>query len=106
MDIFDHFLQTEPANNELCEKYRSMLPTELIDVWRTHGFGSLLDGYLKVINPDDYQDLLNDTYPLSDSAIPIFVTAFADILTWEKGRYRTCFWTGNLSRRISLRTSG
>lgn len=87
MDIFEHFHKENSASDKLCEKYRSKLPAELIDAWKAHGFGSLLNGYLKVINPDDYQDLLNDTYPLSDSAIPIFVTAFADILTWEKGRY-------------------
>lgn len=87
MNIFDDFLKAESARETLCMKYQSKLPSELIDAWRTHGFGSLLDGYLKMINPDDYQDMLNDTYSLSNSAIPIFVTAFADILTWEKGRY-------------------
>lgn len=40
-----------------------------------------------MINPEEYQALLHDSYVLSSTAIPIFVTAFADILTWEKGRY-------------------
>ena len=45
---------------------------------------------MKIINPDEYQDLLRDTYALGDSAIPVFATAFAGLLTWEKGRY-LCF---------------
>ncbi|WP_319946259.1 GAD-like domain-containing protein [Criibacterium bergeronii] len=30
------------------------MPNELISVWESYGFGTLLDGYLKIINPDKY----------------------------------------------------
>lgn len=85
--LFDCFVQNEKASRELCAKYSAVLPAALLDVWQKYGFGSLLDGYLKMINPDEYQALLYDSYALGSTAIPIFVTAFADILTWEKGRY-------------------
>ena len=87
MDLFQNFQRECPAPAALCEKYASALPPELLKVWRDYGFGTLLDGCLKIINPDEYQDLLRDTYALSDSAIPVFATAFAGLLTWEKGRY-------------------
>ena len=87
MDLFQSFQRECPAPAALCEKYASALPPELLKVWRDYGFGTLLDGCLKIINPDEYQDLLRDTYALSDSAIPVFATAFAGLLTWEKGRY-------------------
>ena len=85
--LFDRFEQDQGASRELCVQYNSILPPAQLNVWQKYGFGSLLDGYLKMINPDEYQALLNDSYVLSSTAIPIFVTAFADILTWEKGRY-------------------
>ena len=85
--LFDCFEQDKVAPQELCAKYNSILPSALLNVWKQYGFGSLLNGYLKMINPDEYQALLNESYVLSSTAIPIFVTAFADILTWEKGRY-------------------
>ena len=87
MDLFRSFQREGPAPAALCEKYASALPPELLNVWRDYGFGTLLDGCLKIINPDEYQDLLRDTYALGDSAIPVFATAFAGLLTWEKGRY-------------------
>ena len=87
MDLFQSFKRECPAPAALCEKYASALPPELLNVWRDYGFGTLLDGCLKIIDPDEYQDLLRDTYALSDSAIPVFATAFAGLLTWEKGRY-------------------
>ena len=85
--LFDCFEQDKVAPQELCAKYNSILPSALLNVWKQYGFGSLLNGYLKMINPEEYQALLHDSYVLSSTAIPIFVTAFADILTWEKGRY-------------------
>lgn len=87
MDLFQNFKRESTVPAVLCEKYSSTLPPELLNVWRSYGFGPLLDGCLKIINPDEYQDLLHDTYDLSDSAIPVFATAFAGLLTWEKGRY-------------------
>ena len=87
MDLFQSFQRECPATAALCGKYASALPPELLNVWRDYGFGTLLDGCLKIINPDEYQDLLRDTYALGDSAIPVFATAFAGLLTWEKGRY-------------------
>ncbi len=85
--LFDSFAQDQAASQELCAKYGSTLPSALLNAWKQYGFGSLLNDYLKMINPDEYQVLLHDSYVLSSTAIPIFVTAFADFLTWENGRY-------------------
>lgn len=87
MDLFQTFQGGSPAPPALCAKYAGLLPPELLRVWRNYGFGTLLDGCLKIIDPDAYQDLLRDTYALADSAVPVFATAFAGLLTWEKGRY-------------------
>ena len=42
---------------------------------------------MRVINPDDYKELLDETYYAGNIAIPIFTTAFGDILALEEGRY-------------------
>lgn len=34
---------------------------------------------LKIINPDEYRDVLELAYLAADIAIPIFVTAFGDV---------------------------
>lgn len=46
-----------------------------------------MNGYLKIINPDEYQELLNDTYFRGNVSIPIFVTSFGDIITFEEDKY-------------------
>ena len=37
----------------------------MLDVWKEYGFGTILDGYLKIINPDEYLD----TYIFSDTTM-------------------------------------
>lgn len=72
---------------ELVQKYGTILPDELIKIWEDYGLGTLLEGYLKVINPEEYQELLNETYFRGDISIPILTTAFGDIITLEEGQY-------------------
>lgn len=85
--LFENFEKEDVVSLELCERYKSIVPDELIDIWKNYGFGSFLNGYLKVINPDEYQELVRTTYFRGPVSIPIFVTAFGDILTLEESQY-------------------
>ena len=72
---------------ELLQKYKTIVPDELTKIWEEYGFGRLVRGYLKVINPEDYQELLNETYFRVNISIPILTSAFGDIVTLEEGQY-------------------
>lgn len=77
----------QDIEQELLQKYKTIVPDELIKVWEDYGFGRLMRGYLKVINPEDYQELLNETYFRGNVSVPILATAFGDIVTLEEGQY-------------------
>ena len=47
---------------EIIEKYKGQVPDEIIEIWKNYGLGSFLNGYLRVINPDDYKELVEETY--------------------------------------------
>lgn len=83
----DKFKSGSEVRQELIEKYSTVLPEELIGMWRQYGFCSLMDGYFRVIDPDDYQELLNETYFRGKISIPILSTAFGDVVTLEEGEY-------------------
>lgn len=85
--LFEKFLKENDVSQQLCSKYETVLPSELIDLWRKYGFGSFMEGYLKIINPEEYQDLLIDTYFRGSVSIPMFITAFGDIITSEEDQY-------------------
>lgn len=46
-----------------------------------------MGGYLRIINPEEYQELLMETYFRGNISIPILITAFGDIITLEEGEY-------------------
>ena len=85
--LFEKFERNIIANDDTIKKYREKVPTELLLVWTEYGFGSILDGYLKVINPDEYSPIIEMSYFRADISIPIFITAFGDIITWEENKY-------------------
>lgn len=77
----------QDVSRQLLQRYRTIVPGELTKIWENYGFGRLMGGYLKVIDPEDYQALLNETYFRGDVAVPILATAFGDIITLEEGQY-------------------
>ncbi|URZ07502.1 T6SS immunity protein Tdi1 domain-containing protein [Clostridium felsineum] len=86
-DLFEKFEKNSRVNDETIKEYREKVPTELLSVWSKYGFGCILDGYLKVINPYEYKSIMEMSYFRADVSIPIFITAFGDIITWEENRY-------------------
>lgn len=87
---FPAYSLVERPTSDLIAAYRDLVPPELIEVWEQYGFGTFCDGYLKIVNPDDYADLLEDTYQLTSTPSPappvvLFATAMGDLLVWERG---------------------
>ena len=75
-EILNDFKKEKDMPKEVIEKYRNLVPKEMIEIWEKYGLGSFLNGYLRVINPDDYKELVEETYFRRNVAIPIFITAF------------------------------
>ncbi len=87
MDVFNDFIKETNVEEEIIQKYKDILPEEIIEVWEKFGFGSMMNGYLKLINPEDFQNLLIESYFRGNLSIPIFATSFGDIITWEENEY-------------------
>ena len=77
----------QDIKKELLQKYKTIVVDELAKIGGDYGFCRLLRGYLKVINPEDYQELLSETYFRGNISVPILTTAFGDIITLEEGQY-------------------
>ena len=84
MNIYNDFQQIGKVEEEIINKYKEYLPKELVEIWRTYGYGIFLNGYLKVINPDVFSELINDTYLRNKGTIPIFATSMCDVILFEK----------------------
>lgn len=80
----DNFILHEKVPADLLSRYRDSLPTQIISIWENYGFGAFLDGYLKVINPEELSSLLKDSFDLWDeSCIVLFATSMADLVVYK-----------------------
>lgn len=77
------FKKDSDVPQEVIEKYRDVLPDELIEVWKKYGFGSFYGGFLKTVNPDDYADVLHEIAPLFEKEVVMFTTGLADLIVLE-----------------------
>ena len=85
------FKKEKEIPTEIIEKYKGQVPDEIIEIWKNYGLGSFLNGYLRVINPDDYKELVEETYFRGKESIPLFTTAFADVITWQENGFIDMF---------------
>lgn len=65
---------------EILTKYEIALPTELLPIWKELVCGSYLDGFFKVINPDEYADQVKTLFPQEDILAPILITGLGDVV--------------------------
>ena len=87
MNLLDNFEKHSAVNERIISFYKEKVPNELLEIWKQYGFGSVMNGYLKIINPEDYQHLLDISYYNTDKCVPIFITAFGDIVIWENNQF-------------------
>jgi len=75
----------KPDEETLKKAEESVLPKELIALWKNYGFGNYGNGIIKVINPFEYASSLYTWLGGEDeNKLPIFITGFGDILYYRK----------------------
>lgn len=87
MTLFDDFTSVGPMPENIVEKYSKDIPASLLEVWKKFGLGSFCQGYFRIINPDEYLDLLSETYVAHKPALPVMTTGMGDIIVWQDGYF-------------------
>jgi hypothetical protein len=87
---FPNYTITEKPSLDFIASYSERIPSELLEVWEQYGFGIFGDGYLRIVNPANYVELVADTYQLTSTPsdgppLALFTTAMGDLLIWEMG---------------------
>jgi len=90
MSVFDQFKRTHGpgsgkavADRDSLDRYRNTLPGSLIRLWEEDGWSSYANGFLRVTNPADLEDVLDDW--LDPSSAPRSVvahTALGHLFLW------------------------
>jgi len=76
---------TTPDEQTLKLAEESVLPKELITLWKKYGFGNYGNGIIKVINPFEYANTLYTWLGGEDkNKLPILISGFGDIFYYRK----------------------
>lgn len=78
-------VNTTPATDELVERYLNVVPENLLQLWKQHGFGTYGNGFIQIINPDEYRETLSMWLLREDDGtrIPFALSAFGDVFYWR-----------------------
>lgn len=61
-EVLNDFVKFSDVSSDIFQRYEGILPDKMISLWKEKGFGTFYDGYLKIINPDDYKHLIEKSY--------------------------------------------
>ena len=97
--MFDIFFEKYPdystvqkPTEEVVAEFKGKLPDELLDFWNVYGFGTFMKGYLKVVDPSEFQVVFNEGYDNKDGEIVFAVTGLGDFLTWTGDAIRAVYF--------------
>lgn len=88
MENLPGFQHEAPVPADTIEAYRDRLPDEVLRIWETQGYGTAVNGFLKVVDPDQYATRLQGCLP-SAEMIPIFATGMGDVIVWNGSAIRS-----------------
>ena len=83
------YVKHSDVPKEVIEKYKNMyqgqfyFPEELIWIWENMGFGVYEDGFLQIVNPDEYEFVFKYIDKLLEPTVVWGVTALGNLLVWE-----------------------
>lgn len=100
----NNYVKYSDASIEAINKYKGKLPDELLNIWNIMGYGIYENGFIQLVNPDDYDFVFKYIDKLLEPSIVFAITAMGDLLIWEGNKN----WTiapneGNRVKQIDVR---
>lgn len=100
----DKYVKNSDALQLTIDKYIEILPNEMINIWKTMGFGVYEEGFIQLVDPDEYNFVFDYIDILLEPSIVFGITVLGDLLIWEGNKN----WTiapdeGNRVKLIDIR---
>ncbi|TYR78598.1 DUF1851 domain-containing protein [Priestia megaterium] len=86
--LLSDFKMNSKVPSEIIERYKNIVPKEIIDFWQNYGFGTFMQGYFKSVNPEEYIDILQESSQRYKDSVVLFATGMGDLVIWAEGYVR------------------
>lgn len=83
------FVPHAPVAASTIDAYDGLVPAEIVELWLRYGYGSFGEGFVRLIDPHAYESRIGNLLGKmigEGPAVPIMVTALADVVLWEPDR--------------------
>ncbi len=83
------FVPHAPVDPATIDAYRELVPEEVLELWERYGYGTFGEGFVRTIDPHRYESRIGNSMGKvvgAAPAVPIMVTALADVIAWEPDR--------------------
>lgn len=78
-------IQNMIASEELIQKYEGKIPSLLIDIWKTTGFGKYNNGIVELVNPQDFEaNLWTWLWEEIENYTPFAISGFGELFYYRK----------------------
>ncbi|MDP2566745.1 GAD-like domain-containing protein [Pseudoalteromonas marina] len=87
LEQFGYPTFSQGVTNKTIKKFQGKLPDRLLTYWQEYGFCGFMDGLFWIVNPDDYEDVLEawlgDTEIVEQDAYYVIArSAFGELYLW------------------------
>lgn len=83
---FARFEPVAPVSEQTLEALAAWpgFPSEILGLWRTFGTGFIgEDGYVRIIDPEQYISYLPEWFTDTDGAVPFLASGMGDLFVWQ-----------------------
>lgn len=90
LDEFSQPVRFKTPDNNYINTYSNKLPNNLLNMWKSYGFCSFLNGLFSITDPQEYQNVVKDWFNAAGICLInknfhiIATSGFGDLFVWEE----------------------
>ena len=85
LNCYEPFKEPKRADEKVVEKYRGLIPENLINFWKNQGMGKYGYGIIEIINPEEYREVLEKWLGKKvPNYFPIAISGFGELYYYRK----------------------
>lgn len=83
-ELLKDFNKVGDVEENVIAKYKGIVSDEIIQLWKKYGYGSFYNGFMKIINPEEFMEVYRSLVANITEDIPIFITGMGDIIIYTR----------------------
>lgn len=84
IDIPGFVSEGQPVSAEAIDRFRSLVPDDVVSMWEQYGQGTFLDGFFRIVDPVAATEQLRSAMQVPEQAVVVFTTGMGDVILFDR----------------------